>query len=87
MILQNSVRFVKSVPVTLCGCHDGRYGVVVDDYRRFHSIYIVVVVVGVFIEVKSLQRPFEGSCRRSGNLGGKALRDGRVANILDGGWS
>jgi len=61
MILQNSVRFVKSVPVTLCGCHDGRDGVLVDDYRRFRSMPAVVVVV--FDEVKSLERPFEGSCR------------------------
>lgn len=61
MILQCSVYFVKSVPVILFGCHDGRDGVVVDDYRLSHSIHIVVVAA--LVEVKSLERPFEGSSR------------------------
>jgi len=80
MVLQNPVRFVKSVPVTLCGCHDGRDGVVVDDYRRFGSIHIVVLVI--VVEAKSLKRPFEGSSRCLGISRGKALQNGRVADIL-----
>jgi hypothetical protein len=85
MVPQNSVCFVKSVPVTLCGCHDGRDGVIVGDYRHFRSIHIVVVVVPV--EVKSLERPFEGSYRCSGISRSKGLRNGRVACILCGGRS
>jgi hypothetical protein len=83
--MQCSVYFVKSVPVILFGCHDGRDGVVVDDYRLFHSIHVAVVVV--FVEVKSLERPFEGSYRCSGISRSKSLRTGRVANILGGGRS
>ena len=85
MVLQNSVCFVKSVPVTLCGCHDGRDGVIVGDYRHFRSIRIVVAVA--LVEVKSLERPFEGSYRCSSISRSKGLRDGRVADILGGGWS
>ena len=73
--------------MTLCGCHDGRDGVIVDDYRCFRSIHIVVVVVVVFVEVKSLERPFEGSYRCSGISRSKGLRNGRVADILVGGRS
>jgi hypothetical protein len=84
MLLQCSFYFVKSVPVTLCGCHDGRDGVIVGDYRHFRSIHIVVVVVVGFVEVKSLERPFEGSYRCSDISRSKGLRDGRVADILVG---
>lgn len=80
MVLQNSVRFVKSVPVTLCGCHDGRDGVIVGDYRHFRSIHFFVNVV--LVEVKSLERPFERSYRCSGISRSKSLRTGRVADIL-----
>ena len=68
--------------MTLCGCHDGRDGVVVDHYRRFGSIHIVVLVI--VVEAKSLERPFEGSSRCLGISRGKALRNGRVGEIL--GW-
>jgi hypothetical protein len=67
--------------VILFGCHDGRDGVVVDDYRRLHSIHIGVVVVVVVAQVKSLERQFEGFRRWSGVLDSNALRDEPVVGI------